>query len=414
LINKVKEHKNFLIYGFGQIINLMTPIFIAPYIIVTCGVENFGKVGVATSFYLILALFIDFGSSLLGVKEISVNKNDKNFIKKYLDVVYTLKIFIFSILFLAILLAILFFNQKIDSKLYLFSILFLIGQVINPLWFYQGKEDFKTSNVIIFISKSLYIALIFIIIKKAEHYVYVIFLLGLSNTITFLFYFIKIYFDNKLALFAVSYKELKNEFLTTYSILLSNIFIAIYSNSPIILVKLILGDYAAGIYKIGDMFLMVFRSYLSVFFNVSFPKFCVLYAENFGKGINYLKKINTLNIMLLLISSIAMYLFSLIYISSFSLEINQINTISFCNKFLFIPLLIALNIPFYQILIYENQQKAISKVIISSTIIMLLMCYVLTLKFKITGTLISIYISEALTTSLLIILYFRRKKLNKK
>lgn len=414
MINKAKEHKNFLIYGFGQIINLMMPIFIAPYIIATCGIENFGKIGVATSFYLILALFIDFGSSLIGVKEISVNKNDLKFIKKYLDVVYTLKIFIFVILFLVIILAILFFNQKIDSKLYLFSIIFLLGQVINPLWIYQGNEDFKTSNVIIFISKSLYIALIFIFIKKAEHYVYVIFLLGLTNTITFLFYFIKVYFNNKLALFTASYKDLKNEFLTTFSILLSNIFISIYTNAPIIIVKYILGDFAAGIYKIGDMFLMVLRNYLSVFFNVSFPKFCVLYAENLGKGINYLKKINSLNIMLLVISSLALYVFSIIYISSFSLEINQINTISFCNKFLFIPLLIALNIPFYQILIYENQQKAISKVIISSTIIMLLICYVLTLKFKITGTLISIYISEALTTSLLIILYFHRKKLNKK
>jgi O-antigen/teichoic acid export membrane protein len=414
LINKAKEHKNFLIHGFGQIINLMTPIFIAPYIIATCGIENFGKLGVATSFYLILALFIDFGSSLTGVKEISVNKNNLKHIKKYLDVVYTLKILIFIMLFIVLILAILFFNQNIDSKLYLFSIIFLLGQVINPLWIYQGTEDFKTSNVIIFISKSLYIALVFIFIKKAEHYVYVIFLLGLTNTITFLFYFIKVYFNNKLALFAVSYKDLKNEFLTTVSILLSNIFISIYTNAPIIIVKYILGDYAAGIYKIGDMFLMVLRNYLSVFFNVSFPKFCVTYAENFGKGINYLKKINTLNIMLLLFSSIALYVFSIIYISSFSLDTNQINTISFCNKFLFIPLLIALNIPFYQILIFENQQKAISKVIISSTIIMLLICYVLTLKFKITGTLISIYISEALTTSLLIILYFHRKKLNKK
>ena len=239
MINKAKEHKNFLIYGFGQIINLMMPIFIAPYIIATCGIENFGKIGVATSFYLILALFIDFGSSLIGVKEISVNKNDLKFIKKYLDVVYTLKIFIFVILFLVIILAILFFNQKIDSKLYLFSIIFLLGQVINPLWIYQGNEDFKTSNVIIFISKSLYIALIFIFIKKAEHYVYVIFLLGLTNTITFLFYFIKVYFNNKLALFTASYKDLKNEFLTTFSILLSNIFISIYTNAPIIIVKYI-------------------------------------------------------------------------------------------------------------------------------------------------------------------------------
>jgi O-antigen/teichoic acid export membrane protein len=414
LINKAKEHKNFVIYGLGQVINLLSPLLVAPYIITTCGIENFGRIGVATSVYLIFSLFIDFGSSLLGVKEISVYKDNADYIKKYLDIIFTLKVIIFGILFLTIVTAAIIFNEKIDYKLYLFSLVFLLAQVINPLWIYQGKEDFKKSNVIIFISKITYVGLVFVFVKKPEHYVLPLFLLGLSNTVTYLYYFLQIYRNNHLSLFRVSYLNLKIEFLTTYSVFLSNIFITIYSNAPIILVKLILGDYAAGIYKIGDMFLMVFRSYLSVFFNVSFPKFCVLYAENFGKGVNYLKKINTLNIMLLLISSISMYLFSLIYISSFTLEINQINTISFCNKFLFIPLLIALNIPFYQILIYENQQKAISKVIISSTIIMLLICYVLTLKFKISGTLISIYISEALTTSLLIILYFRKKKLNKK
>jgi O-antigen/teichoic acid export membrane protein len=403
--------KDYLVYGSGQIINLIVPLLISPFIISKCGIENFGKVGFVTSIFLILSLFIDFGSTLIGVKEISINKNKKVYIRNYLNTVYSLKIIIFLAILFVLLNTIFFLNNTIEYKLYLFSIPVLISQVFNPLWIYQGKEDFKTSNIIIFISKGIYIVSVLLLIKKKEDYVYIIPLLGLANFFTYFIYFIKIHKHYNLLLFSITYKNLKIDFLNTYSILLSNIFISIYINSPIIIVKYILGDYAAGIYKIGDMLLTTYRSYLSVFFNVSFPKFCDFQTQNLKKGLSYLKNINIINIVFLLISSVIIYIVTIIYVSNFSIDNNINRIILFCSKFLFIPILIALNIPFYQMLIFNNQQKAILKIIFLSTIIMLLMCYFLTLKYNVLGTLVSIYISESLTT-LLIIIYFYKKPLN--
>ncbi len=403
--------KDYLVYGSGQVINLIAPLLIAPFIIAKCGIENFGKVGVVTSVFLILSLFIDFGSTLIGVKEISINKDKKDYIRNYLNTVYSLKIIIFLLILFIILITIFFLRNTIDYKLYLFSIPMLLAQVFNPLWIYQGEEDFKTSNIIIFISKGVYVVSVILLIKNKEDYIYIIPLLGLANFFIYFIYFVKIHKHNNLLLFSNSYENLKIESLNTYSILLSNIFISIYINAPIIIVKYILGDYAAGIYKIGDMLLTIYRSYLSVFFNVSFPKFCNFQTQNLKKGFSYLKSINILNIVFLLISSVIIYFAAIIYISNFSIDNNINNTILFCSKFLFIPIVIALNIPFYQILIFNNQQKAILKIIFSSTIIMLLMCYFLTLKYNVLGTLVSIYISESLTT-LLIIIYFYKKHLN--
>jgi O-antigen/teichoic acid export membrane protein len=411
MIKKIIEHKNFLIYGFGQIINLITPLLVSPLIISKCGIENFGKIAVATSIFLIISLVIDFGSNLIGVKEISVHKDNKNQIKNYLNTVYTLKILIFFIVLFSIIVAVFLLRNKIDYKLYLLSLPILLAQVFNPLWIYQGKEDFKTSNIIIFFSKGIYIISIFLMIKKSDDYLYVIPLLGISNSLTYLYYFIKIYKDNNLLFFRVGYKSLKNEFLNTFSILLSNIFISVYTNAPIIIVKYILGDFAAGIYKIGDMLLTIYRNYLSVFFNVSFPKFCSLFSQSQQNGYNYLKKMNILNIILLLFSISIILIGSFIYTCNFTTNYKLNETILFCRKFLFIPIITALNIPFYQFLIYKNQQKIISKIIFISTCIMLLMCYSLTSIFNITGTLISIYVSEALTTSLIIFFYLRKKLL---
>ena len=413
MIKKLKTHKNFIVYGFGQIINLIVPIIIAPIIIKVCGLENFGKVGVATSIFLIISLFIDFGSLLIGVKEISINKENKSYIKNYLSVVYTLKIIVFTIILILILVTLSIFNFTEDFYLYLFSIPLLIAQVFNPLWIYQGKEDFKTSNQIVFFSKSLYLILVFLFVNNKEDYILIIPFLGIANTVTYLFFFNRIYNNYNLKLFKVDYKLIKEEISTTFPILLSNIFISVYTNAPIIIVKNILGDYAAGIYRIGDMILMIFRNYLSVFFNVSFPKFCSLYSKSKSQGNTYLKKINLYNIILLTIATLSIFTACIIFVSISDIENSSKEAISFCSKFLFIPLVIAINIPFYQTLIFKNEQKSISKIIFISTCSMLLMCYLFTLHNNISGTLISIYLSEVLTTSLIIIIYFRKKLLKK-
>ncbi len=156
---------------------------------------------------------------------------------------------------------------------------------------------------------------------------------------------------------------------------------------------------------------MIFRNYLSVFFNVSFPKFCSLNSKSKSQGNTYLKKINLYNIILLTIATLSIFTACTIFVSISDIEKSSKETILFCSKFLFIPLLIAINIPFYQTLIFKNEQKSISKIIFISTCAMLLMCYLFTLHNNISGTLISIYLSEVLTTSLIIIIYFRKKLL---
>ena len=97
---KENGFKNYFIYGFGQIINLIAPLLIAPKVISVCGIENWGKIGVAISIFAILTVFVDFGSFLIGVKEISTNKKNHLKIQSYLNENYSLRIFISFFIFI--------------------------------------------------------------------------------------------------------------------------------------------------------------------------------------------------------------------------------------------------------------------------------------------------------------------------
>ena len=90
--------KNYASFGFGQIISLFTPIIIAPRLISVCGIENWGKIGVGISIFLILNIFLDFGNLITGIKTISTNKNNPLKITQYLSAIYQFKFVILSAL----------------------------------------------------------------------------------------------------------------------------------------------------------------------------------------------------------------------------------------------------------------------------------------------------------------------------
>ena len=162
--------QNYFYYGFAQIINLIAPLVVAPQVIRVCGMENWGKVGVALSVFTILTVVIDFGSNIIGVREISTHRTETDYIRTILNKTYNLRILLFFFI-LALIFTVNLFFITLDN-LYFFGILFLIAQLINPMWYYQGIQDFKTINRIIFISKIIYIVLILVTITKPEKYVY--------------------------------------------------------------------------------------------------------------------------------------------------------------------------------------------------------------------------------------------------
>jgi len=409
----MKKNKiiDYLTYGSGQLINLIAPLLVAPKVISVCGIENWGKLGVALSVFTLLGLFIDFGSNIIGVKEVSINKDNFGKTQDYLNTSFAIKLIFFLILFLVINFTSFIFTS-IDKKLYLLALTLLCAQFFNITWIYQGLEKFGVINRLIFFSKLIYVLLVYLLIQHKEDYHLVLFILGTANSFVYLFFFIKIWKSYQLSFFNVKADLLREQFRNEYSILISNFSIATYVQSPILIIQYLLGDYYAGIYKIGDMILTVFRSYLSVFFNVSFPKFCESYSKNKTEGILFLKKINTINILLLIFGISVIIIVKTIIVNNYIINEKINELLGFYSCFILVPIITALNIPFYQYLIYKNEQKILSKILSFGSVIMLILGYFLTLFFKLRGSLIAVFLIEGIITTLIIIFCFKKYRIH--
>lgn len=120
------EIRNYVLFGSGQFVNLLAPLLVAPYVISVCGVEQWGKIGAATSVFTILGIFIDFGSQLIGVKEVSSNKENKKYLTNYLNFTYAFR-FIALLLLVTGFLILLFTVPHVDFKLYGLGLFLLIS-----------------------------------------------------------------------------------------------------------------------------------------------------------------------------------------------------------------------------------------------------------------------------------------------
>lgn len=408
-IDGQKQLKNLTVYGFGQLFNLVTPLLVIPYIVLTCGEENFGKtaVGMALSFFLMV--FIDYGSDLVGVREVSVNRDNK----EKLEQIFTTTYFSKLILLIAVLLftSVLFTSIpyfKSEKQMFFLGLSVLIGQFLNPMWFLQGIENVKWITISNVVSKIIYIAGIFLFIQSKSDYIYINLLWGIgmiiSNGIFFLLLIKKYNFS-----FSKCNKEETRAFLKKdFKMFTSQIFVSIQMYSPVVLISYFGSNLMAGQYKIVDQVIVIFKTYIVLFFNFVFPKVCYLLETDKEKGVLSWKTFNGVNFVFILCSMAAIYFFSYDIVSYFN-PANRTELSDLLRIAVFFPVLYAISIPLKQLVLGWNFNRFYVNSTALIVILNIVAIIVLLPFYKVYSVFYSLIASEAIV--ILFYLICIRKKL---
>ena len=89
-----KTIRNFSVYGFGQAVNIVSPLLITPYLVAICGLEKLGVIAIGQSLAYILIVIVDYSSYIIGVKDVSINRNKELELQKIFVTIYSSKLFL--------------------------------------------------------------------------------------------------------------------------------------------------------------------------------------------------------------------------------------------------------------------------------------------------------------------------------
>lgn len=397
-LTKNRQFKDFIIYGFGQAVNLISPLLVIPYVVFVCGEEGLGKAGVGFSFALIAIVLVDYGSYINGTKEVSINNSDRTVLEEKFNTIYLSKL----ILLLGVLLVscgIIFFFpffQK-DKLQFLLSLLIVVGQFINPTWFFQGIQNFKWISIINVLSKVIYVVSVFLFIKEPEDYIYINSFFGIGTIISGFIGFLWIYnhyaFSLKNASLPKALILIKNEF----SLTVSQLFFSFYQYAPIMLISYVGGNFMAGQYRIIDQVVMIFRTYFQMFFNFIYADVCLEIYSDIKKGIYNWRLKNGLNYLMVLVILVVFYFSSRTILLFFKVNPNDVDKLAVYFKIgLMIPVFMGISFALKQLMFSFNKNKEYIKITIISTILSLLTMFFLLHCMGLKGAFISTVFAEFL------------------
>lgn len=362
-----KKDKKVLISNFQslsllQVANYILPLVTTPYIIRVIGIEKFGLLAFVTALILFFQNIIEYGFNLTATKDVSCNQNNLHELNKIVNSVIQAKIVLFTISFFILSIIVFSFERfRIDWNLYYFTFMIALGELLFPMWFFQGIEKMNYIVKLTIIARILYSISIFLFINDVEDYIYVPILNSLSFILLGLMSIYILYKDFSISFKFQSIDEIIRVFKDGYHIFLSKTTVYLYTSANIILLGFFYNHQIVGYYSVVEQIMNVLLRIPQVINQTIYPYLAKLKNKrdnNFDNNINFFLLII---VFLMTIFAFLIFIFNekiILIVSGKKI----IESIELLNILLFTLILIPLGGFFTQYFVMINQSKLVTKV----------------------------------------------------
>jgi len=175
---KVKNHKtileNFSYMTVLQVFIMLTPLITYPYLTRVLGTELYGLVITAQILASYATIVVRFGFDSVSARHISLWRDDKEKLSEVMSSIMTVRIFLWiicSVVYAVIVFLVPIYRQH--YYLFLFSYGLTFETLFFPHFFFQGVERMKYITYINIGIQAIFIALVYIVIRRPEDYLFV-------------------------------------------------------------------------------------------------------------------------------------------------------------------------------------------------------------------------------------------------
>jgi PST family polysaccharide transporter len=175
---KLKKHRkiieNFSYLSIFQLLNLLIPLIVFPYLIRILGGEKYGLIIYAQAVIGYFVILINFGFNITATKEVSIHKENKKKLSKIISSVMIIKGILLLISFTIITLLVFLIPSLWEEKtLFYLTVWMCLYEFLFPIYYFQGIEKMKYITIITLIIRLIFLCLIFLLIKDKSDYLLV-------------------------------------------------------------------------------------------------------------------------------------------------------------------------------------------------------------------------------------------------
>ena len=166
--------ENVLSLSLLQAAGYILPLITVPYLVRVLGVDLYGLVMFAIGTIQYFIIFTDFGFNLSATREIAANRGDIEKVSRIFSAAFTVRILFLTAGFAILYLLTTTIDRLAESPMvFLLSYGMVVGNVLFPLWLFQGMEKMKYSTILTIVARALFVVLIFVFVRSADDYILV-------------------------------------------------------------------------------------------------------------------------------------------------------------------------------------------------------------------------------------------------
>ncbi len=379
-----------------KIANSVLPLITIPYVVRVIGPSNYGAVAFAQAFAMYFTLVVNYGFDFSASREIAWVREDAGKLSEVFWSVLWTKVALLlgaTIVFGGLVSVVP--QLRSHWQLMFASYLIVFGYVAFPTWFFQGIEKLGFTAIFNFAIKVLFTGGIFVLLRHKEQFILIPLLMSIGQV--FVGCLALVFAKAKLlrSFRRPSVSAMLNQLRTGWTLFISMAFINMYSASNTVILGFFAAETSVGYFAASSKIVGGILTLLLVpFVQASYPHIGKLMRERKDKGIEYLKKVGLVVVLVSIPSSVAVFALAPFIVKVFLGE-QFSESIGVLRVLSVIPIVVGLhNLLGDQWLLNLNQDKAFLRIVASGFIVNLGLNIVLAATLKEIGSALSWVLTE--------------------
>lgn len=383
--------------GILQGINYVLPLVTIPHLVRVLGPEYFGLLTFATATNTYFTIITDYGFNLSATRQVSIFRDSKEKVNEIFSSVLIIKLILMAISF-GLMASLVFAVEKFTQQWVVYFLTFgsVVGQVLFPVWLFQGLERMKYITYVNIGTKVFFTFCIFTFVREQADYILPPLFTSLGALLAGV---ISLYFLKKD--FGISFtwqnaSSLKYQLVEGWHVFVSTLAISLYTTSTTFILGLFTNHSAVGYYGAADKIVQVVKGLYSPISQAFYPYISRMFNESRQDALAFCHRLLfRIGLVMFIVSVILFILAEPIVVFLFGEQFKQ--SVLLLKIISFTPFFVALsNIYGIQIMLNLGYKKAFSRVLIAAAALGVGLSLILVPRFESHGTAVTILLVEFL------------------
>lgn len=312
----IKKYKqvieNFFSLSVLNAVNIVLQLITLPYILSIVGKANYGIYSYVFMVVQYIILFSTYGFNFSATKKISLLRDDNAAVTSIYNAVIGCKMLIAIVLVVAVVLCSDWvFEEEIGFVMFLLGIGMIVGDILNPVWLFQGMEKMKFMTLVNSSSKIIFTVLVFFVVRSVDDFYLLILLNSCGYLLAGILSVFLAYKQFNVRLGVPHFGDMIAQFKDGGAMFGSTFGMNLYRNAHVLILKHFASNEAVGLFSAAEKVIHGFQSVIQPAAQALFPHMSLKFKDkNTKERLSLMKKVMMPLVGLSIVAALFVYIFA--------------------------------------------------------------------------------------------------------